>query len=117
MHLNVLLPGRLKGMGREAECELMAKRSSSRGAEAFTYSEPVVIQAPTDLPEGSYTLHFENFSTPVLHTGVLWLVSTPPAADAEAGKPAVVAPPKPGDGRVGLARRLTRDRRENRSRR
>ncbi len=116
MHLNVLLTGRLKGMGREAGCELMAKRSPSRMAEQFTYSEPVVIQAPADLPEGSYTLHFENYSMPVMHKGVLWLVNTPPPADAEAGKPAVGASMR-GEGRVGRARRLIRDRRGNASRR
>ena len=101
MHLNVLLTGRLKGMGREAGCELMAKRSPSRMAEQFTYSKPVVIQAPADLPEGSYTLHFENYSMPVMHKGVLWLVK----AAAPSGLPGIGtgAGPSVGVGGAGVA--------------
>ena len=104
MHLNVLLTGRLKGMGHEAKCEMMARRSSSRDPGNYVYSEPVIIHAPGNLPEGAYMLHFENVSTPVLHKGVLWLTSAPPPADAEASKPATGGP-------VLLARRLIRDRR------
>jgi len=66
----------------------------------------VVIHAAADLPEGAYTLHFENISTPVLHKGVLWLVAGPPPAEAEAGKAAA--------GPVTPARRLIRDRRTRR---
>jgi hypothetical protein len=117
MHLNVLLTGRLKGMGREAACELMAKRDSARGAGRFIYSEPMVIQAPADLPEGAYTLHFDNVSTPVLHKGVLWLVNAPPSRDAEAAKPAAGGLHKPGSGPVNQARRLIRDRRKSPSQR
>lgn len=101
-------------MGREAPCELMAKRIPSRAANEFTYREPVVIQAPADMPEGSYMLHFANISTPVLHKGVLWMVSGLPQADAEGGKPGEGARPQPGNGPIDRARRLIRDRRGNR---
>jgi len=111
MHLNVLLTGRLSGMGHEAACEVMAKRAPSHSPAEFAYSEPVIIHAPADLPEGVYTLHFENISMPVLHKGVLWLVNAHPAADAELGKPTAGPPRKAGRGPVMLARRLIRDRR------
>jgi len=111
MHLNVLLTGRLSGMGHEAACEVMAKRTPSHSPTVFAYSEPVVIHAPADLPEGVYTLHFENVSMPVLHKGVLWLVNAHPAADAELGKSTAGPPRKAGRRPVMLARRLIRDRR------
>jgi hypothetical protein len=117
MHMNVRLTGRLAGMGQEAACELMVKRRPSRGAGEFVYGEPVVIQAPANLPEGAYTLHFENISTPVLHKGVLWLVNAPPSRNAESGKPAAGALHTAGRGPVNLARRLIRDRRKSPSQR
>jgi len=103
----------LRELGHEAECELMAKRHASHDPGKFIYSEPVVIHAAADLPEGAYTLHFENISTPVQHKGVLWLVAGPPPAAAEAGKADAGAPTRPGKGAVNLARRLIRDRRKH----
>jgi len=107
MHENVLLTGRLQGMDHQAACELMAKRS--RGAGKFVYGDPVIIHVPVDLPEGEYTLHFEDVSIPVLHKGVLWIVLSPAPGD-EAGRPG--SPSKRGWGPVALARRMLSDRRK-----
>jgi hypothetical protein len=58
----VLLRGMLRGMGREAECEIVAMRraNSQRGPmrpnTALTYMDFDVLNAPDDLPEGEYTL-------------------------------------------------------------
>ena len=119
MHVNVLLTGRLVGMGQQAECEVMAKRTSRSESgetiygETVIYSEPVVIHAPNELPEGEYMLFFENVSTPVLHKGVLWMPSGPPPdKETDAGVSGGAAPSRLGKGAVGMARRMIRDRRK-----
>ena len=112
MHLKVLLKGRLEGMGRQSICEVMAKKSTSRVGGEFEYSEPVIIHATAGLPEGAYTLYFENVSMPVLHKGVLWVVQGQPPAEVELAAPAASLPSKPGKGAATLARRLLRDRRK-----
>lgn len=113
MHVNVLLAGRLVGMGQQAECEVMARRLSANGSGEILYSDPVVIHAPNELPEGEYTLLFENVSTPVLHKGVLWMSSAPPPMiETESNVSGGAAPPRPGRSAVGLARRMIRDRRK-----
>lgn len=104
MHENVLLTGRLQGMEHQAACELMAKRS--REAGKFVYRDPVIIHVPVDLPEGQYSLHFEDVSVPVLHKGVLWTVLTPPPGEG-AGSPS-----KHGWGPVAMAKRMLHDRRK-----
>jgi hypothetical protein len=109
MHVNVLLTGRLQGMGQQAACELMARRSPSPGPEKFAYRDPVIIHVPADLPEGEYALHFEGMSAPVLHKGVLWTMMAPPLSEEAA---AHAAPSKHGWGPVALARRMISDRRK-----
>lgn len=109
MHVNVLLTGRLQGMGHQAECEVMARRSPSHGPERFVYSDPEIIHVAGDLPEGEYTLHLENISAPVLHKGVLWTVVGLPPGDAANERE---SQPKRGRGPIALARRILRDRRK-----
>ncbi|HWE85589.1 MAG TPA: hypothetical protein VG267_11640 [Terracidiphilus sp.] len=110
MHVNVLLTGRLEGLGQQTPCELMARRNASSGPEKFVYHDPVIIHVPSDLPEGEYSLHFEGVSVPVLHRGVLWTMMAPPISEEEAA--AQAAPSKHGWGPVALARRMLHDRRK-----
>lgn len=110
MHVNVLLNGRLEGKGEQAECEVMVKRDRTAAVRSAVYTDPVVIHVAKDLPEGEYVLHCENLSVPVVHKGVLWIVSAPPPAQADA--PAPDGGVKPERGPVGMARRLIRDRRK-----
>lgn len=75
----VLLHGSVKGMGLEAECEILARRLSipaDPGTELprfFTYTDCSVVGAPADLPDGEYVAWFEGYSlNTTLHRG-LWL--------------------------------------------
>ena len=58
----VLVRGVLRGMDREAECDVIVLRSAAlRRAAAHTDAEHVyadfeVLDAPGDLPEGEYTI-------------------------------------------------------------
>lgn len=108
MHENVLLTGRLQGMEKQAACELMAKRS--REAGRLVYRDPVIIHVAAELPEGEYTLHFEDVSMLALHKGVLWTV-LPPAPGEEQGGPG--GPSHHRWNPVALTRRILRDRRKN----
>jgi len=58
MRFAVLLKGTLRGMGREAKCELLATKSVTPGASRPVYSHCAVIDSPADLPEGDYEVEF-----------------------------------------------------------
>lgn len=112
MHLNVLLNGRLVGLGHQAECKVMARKTVRPETSEVLYGDPVIIDAPNELPEGEYSLFFENVSTSVLHKGILWM----PAAtvgDKETNRAVPASPSKTGLGALGMARRMLRDRRKH----
>lgn len=73
----VLLRGQLKGMGLEAECDLLARRIkwSAPGDERSTlgYTGCVILTAPADLPDGDYMAFFSGHSLPVNRTRGLWV--------------------------------------------
>ena len=58
MRFAVLIKGILKGMGREAACELLATKNVVAEASRPVYSHCAVIEAPTDLPDGEYEVYF-----------------------------------------------------------
>jgi hypothetical protein len=57
----VLLRAILKGMGRQVECDVIARQlaSDTRGTVALAskYTNCSVLTAPADLPDGEYTVH------------------------------------------------------------
>ena len=63
-------------MGREAECELLARRTDRSDPRAiqrvFAYSDCVVLTAPADLPDGDYMLYFAGHSTVGTRTRGIW---------------------------------------------
>lgn len=79
----VLLNGRVKGMGKQAECQILARRLCVFGEPAgsqrdFTYTDCSVIGAPSELPDGDYLVEFEEFSAlAACHKG-FWLSFGPP---------------------------------------
>ena len=85
-----LVRGTLKGMSREAACELLARRRPLPGANPFSvkryeYTQFSIVQAPVDLPDGDYTLSTEDHQElPVEKVHGLWLI--------QEAKPAVEAP-------------------------
>lgn len=54
----VMLKGMLYGASREEGCNLLAWRAPA--GSIFAYSQMRVIEAPLDLPDGSYTLVVES---------------------------------------------------------
>jgi hypothetical protein len=70
----------MKGMGREVDCEVLARKnylppSSGRAKWAYEYSQCSVLQAPDDLPDGTYTVITSDGHTILTaKQGGLWLV-------------------------------------------
>ena len=73
----VLLRAPLKGMGREVECELIARRLSTgivaQASSITTYSDCKILTAPSDLPDGEYAIHLGSQVIPVLRHRGQWL--------------------------------------------
>jgi hypothetical protein len=58
MRFAVLSKGVLRGMGREAVCELLATKTVLPEASRAVYSHCAIIEAPSDLPDGDYEVEF-----------------------------------------------------------
>lgn len=79
----VLLNGRVKGMGRQADCQVLARRLWVYGEETdslrvFTYTDCSVIGAPSELPDGEYLVEFEEYSALAARHKGFWLSFGPP---------------------------------------
>jgi hypothetical protein len=74
----VLLPGHLQGMGREAACEVLARKAADFSSAKSAFPEPdykdcSVIGAPADLPDGEYRVTFEGHFFLANRQRGLWL--------------------------------------------
>ncbi len=78
VHQNVMLPGRLRGMGREEQCTVRAKKVSLPDTNLYEYVKLTIHDEPADLPNGPYTVAIEGQSIPVeRHLGA-WISRTLP---------------------------------------
>lgn len=69
----VLIHGLLAGMGYEVPCELLALRESQPGSGQVVYSRCSVIEAPSHLPNGDYTVTFGSYIVPARKEAGLWV--------------------------------------------
>ncbi len=69
----ILIRGLLRGMNREAPCEMLAIQETQTGAANAVYSRCSVIDAPMDLPDGDYTVAFRGHAVPARKEGGLWV--------------------------------------------
>jgi hypothetical protein len=79
MGMLVRMKGRLSGLGRESDCEVVALREpaapiavASRFAPQFVYADLGVIQAPGDLPDGQYTVSVGSQTFQTLKRQGIW---------------------------------------------
>lgn len=56
---SVVIPGKLIGMGRLADCILRAERLTAAGGDHREYRKIIIEHAPPDMPEGRYELAFD----------------------------------------------------------
>ena len=68
----VLLPGRIKGLGHEVKCEVLARRHFS------SYKDCSVICDLDHLPDGEYTVEFDGHSFIAIRHDGIWLSSYAP---------------------------------------
>jgi hypothetical protein len=74
MRFAVLCKGVLRGMGREAVCELLATKTVLPEASRAIYSHCAIIDSPKDLPDGNYEVEFAGeVAVTSLHAGS-WMV-------------------------------------------
>jgi hypothetical protein len=60
MRFAVLIKGKLRGMGHEGACEVLATKSVELETHRPVYSHCAVIEAPSDLPDGDYEVEFSG---------------------------------------------------------
>ena len=85
MRFAVLIKGTLRGMGREAACELLATKTVVPEASRPEYSHCAVIEAPSDLPDGDYEVEFaEEVAITRLQEGSWQVARVMPRTYAEA---------------------------------
>jgi predicted outer membrane repeat protein len=69
----VLIRGLLKGMGREAPCDMLAMKDSAAESGSAVYSQCCVIDAPLELLDGVYAVTFNGYVVAARKEGGLWL--------------------------------------------
>lgn len=78
----------------EVRCEMLAMKESLRDTGQVLYSRCCVLDAPSDVPDGSYTVFFDGHCVSAVRQDGLWLPEDraeplPPEARPDAGQ----APP------------------------
>ena len=73
-HRHVTLCGLLKGMEREVECRVSAFEVALPDNDASEYALVRINDAPHDLPDGRYSLHFDSRAIPVQRHNGTWLL-------------------------------------------
>ena len=68
----VMMAGRLKGMGREAECTVSAVKVSLPQLNIWEYVRCDIHLAPENLPDGRYAVTFEGKTMEVKLLYGLW---------------------------------------------
>lgn len=79
----ILLRASLNGMGQQAECDILVRKSIRSQPNAVSlaglprYSECSVISSPPNLPDGEYRVAFEGHVAKVNREQGVWLMREP----------------------------------------
>jgi hypothetical protein len=67
-------------MGHKAACGVLARKTPvvakhphRAGSPEYTYSDCAIIDAPFDLPDGEYIVHFDDHTVAATKQGGYWL--------------------------------------------
>ena len=69
----VMMAGRLKGMGREAECTVSSEKVTLPQLNIWEYVKCDIYLAPEDLPDGPYQVTFEGRTMQIKKLDGDWL--------------------------------------------
>lgn len=72
---NVMLSGRLRGMGRDADCTVRAEKVSLPGTNQSKYANFTIHEEPKDLPDGQYDVTFEHRAARLQRLNGVWIVA------------------------------------------
>jgi hypothetical protein len=72
-HEFVEIPARLAGMDRQAMCGVFAQKVSLPGTELYNYARAVVVDAPANLPDGIYSVTFDERTFKVQRLDGEWI--------------------------------------------
>lgn len=70
---SVILPGRLVGMGRDVNCKVRVVKVSLPGTAEYNCIRPVIYDAPSDLPDGPYSITFGGKTERVQRQHGAWI--------------------------------------------
>ena len=76
MQLAVLLRGKLRGMGLEVPCEVMATRTAGGNSGKTVYSGIRLIDAPAYPPDGDYVIALDAITVGVRRRKGEWLMGS-----------------------------------------
>ena len=69
----VLMRGRIEGMDREDRCDVLAVKEYIAQSGPPLYSQCCVLEAPWDLPDGTYRVTFDGQTVMATRQDGLWL--------------------------------------------
>ena len=69
----VMIRGMLRGMEREAPCEMLAMKEAESGKGPVIFSRCSVIDAPIDIPDGDYVVSFNGCVVSARKEAGLWI--------------------------------------------
>jgi hypothetical protein len=69
----VLESGALRGMEREAKCDVVARKQSPDLGSGYAWAS--IVNAPSDLPDGAYLTMFDGHTVQVAKARGLWACS------------------------------------------
>jgi hypothetical protein len=72
---SVTLPGRLVGMGHDANCKVRVVKVSLPGTDQCNYIRPVIHDVPSDLPDGLYSITFGGKTERVQRQYGAWIAA------------------------------------------
>jgi hypothetical protein len=75
LHEFVSLSGRLVGNGRDESCTVYAQKVSLPGTEHYDYARATITDEPKDLPDGFYTVTFDDRTLKVQRLDGGWIAS------------------------------------------
>ena len=67
------LSGRLRGMGRDVPCTVIAVKVTLPGTEVYDYVRPMIADEPKDLPNGLYKVGFDGRTISVQRRDGAWI--------------------------------------------
>jgi hypothetical protein len=71
-HGFVTVSGRLVGMGQDVACTVFAQKLAIPGFDTYNYARAHIVDHPTHLPDGIYSVTFDGTTLRVQRQNCAW---------------------------------------------